>query len=126
MFATWPDSVREPLIEYHLRSWRKGLQEIKNLETDLYDEVRHGPDMPDVPLIVLATMGTDRFKRVFTPESYLRKMNDGMRVINAAIAESVPRGELRVLENAGHSTVHVDCTDAVMQAIRDLVNRVNL
>jgi hypothetical protein len=91
----------------------------------LYDEVRRGPDLPEVPLIVLATMGMDRFKGVFTPESYLRKMNNSMRVINAAIAESVPRGELRVFENAGHSKVHTDRPIAVVHAIRDLVNRVD-
>src|SRR5262249_8272944 len=124
MFAEWPDSVREPLIEYHLRSWRKGLQEVKNLESELYDEVRRGGDTPDVPLVVLTAMGIDPFRAAFTPGPYLRKMNDGKCVINAALAESVPRGEHRVLENAGHSTIHTDRPDAVVQAIRDLLDRV--
>jgi pimeloyl-ACP methyl ester carboxylesterase len=125
MFAGWPDSVREPLIEYHLRSWRKGLQEVKNLEGELYDEVRRGGDTPDVPLVVLTGLGIDRFRAAFTPEPYQRKMNDGKRLINAALAESSRRGEHRVLENAGHSTLHTDCPDAVVQAIRDLLNSVN-
>jgi pimeloyl-ACP methyl ester carboxylesterase len=121
MFAQWPDSVREPLIEYQLRSWRIGLQEVKNLESKLLDEVRHGGDTPDVPLIVLASMGLDPFKKAFMPESYLRQMNDGMRVVYQALAESVPRGELRELKDAGHSTIHTDRPDAVVQAIRDLL-----
>ncbi len=125
MFAGWPSSVREPLIEYHLRSWRKGLQEVRNLEGELYDEVRRGGDTPDVPLIVLTGMGIDRFRAAFTPEPYQRKLNDGKRVINAAIAGSVPRGEHRVLKNAGHSTIHTDCPDAVVQAIQDLMSAVN-
>src|SRR5262245_20318229 len=53
-----------------------------------------------------------------------RKMNDAKCVSHAALAESVPRGEHRVLENAGHSTIHTDRPDAVVQAIRDLLNRV--
>ena len=59
------------------------------------------------------------------PESYLREMNDGKRVLYAALAESVPRGEQRVLENAGHVTIHTDRPDAVVQAIRDLLDRVD-
>jgi hypothetical protein len=38
------------------------------------------------------------------------------------LAESVPRGEYRELEDAGHSAMHTDRPDAVVQAIRDLVN----
>jgi len=125
MFADWPDSMREPLIEYHLRSWRKSLQEGKNLKGELLDEVRRGGDTPDVPLIVLTAMGIDPFMAAFMPEPYLREMNDGKRVIYTALAESVPRGEHRVLENAGHSTIHTDRPDAVVQAIRDLLDRVD-
>jgi len=37
MFAEWPDPMREPLVEYHLRSWRKTMEEQKNLTGELYD-----------------------------------------------------------------------------------------
>jgi hypothetical protein len=80
--------------------------------------------MPDVPLIVLTALGIDPFMAAFMPERYLRELNDGKRVIYTALAESVPRGEHRVLENAGHSTIHTDRPDAVVQAIRDLLERV--
>jgi pimeloyl-ACP methyl ester carboxylesterase len=126
MFAQWPESMRKPLIEYHIRSWRKSLQEGKNLQSELYEEVRRGGDTPDVPLIVLTAMGIDPFMAAYMPEPYLRKLNDGKRVIYAALAESVPRGEHRVLENAGHSTIHTDRPDAVVQAIRDLLDRVEV
>jgi pimeloyl-ACP methyl ester carboxylesterase len=125
MFAGWPDSVRGPLVDYHLRSWRKGVQEVRNLESQLYGEVRRGGRTPDVPLIVLTGMGMDRFRAVFTPEPYIRRINDAKRVINAAVAASVPRGEHRVLEDAAHSTFHTDRPDAVVQAIRDQVSRVS-
>ena len=38
-----------------------GLQEAKNID-QLYDEVRHAGPMPDVPLIVLCSIGIDPFK----------------------------------------------------------------
>lgn len=123
MFAQWPDPLRERLIDYHLRSWRTGLREVKN-EGELYDEVRRGGGMPDVPLLVLNAMGIDSFQTAFLPESYLRQMNDGKRVLYRTIAESVPRGEHRVLENAGHATIHTARPDAVVQAIRDLLERI--
>jgi len=124
MFAEWPDSIRERLIECHLRLWRVGLREMKN-QNQLYDEVRRGGDMPDVPLLVLIAMGTDQFQTAFMPESYVREMNDAKRVLYTSWAESVPRGEHRVLENAGHVTIHTDRPDAVVQAIRDLLDKVD-
>jgi hypothetical protein len=45
--------------------------------------------------------------------------------INRAFANCVPHGQHRVLQNAGHATFHVDRPDAVVQAIRDLLARVN-
>jgi len=124
MFVQWPDSMREQLIAYHLRSWRTGLHEVKN-QNELYDEVRGGGDMPDVPLLVLIAMGIDHFQTAFVPESYVREMNDAKCVLYTALADSVPRGEHRVLDNAGHVTIHTDRPDAVVQAIRDLLEKVD-
>jgi len=130
MFAQWPDPLRELLIDYHLRSWRKSLEEWparsrKNPEDEFFNEVRLGGDMPDVPLIVLTAMGLDPFMAAMMPEPYLREVNDRKRVIYKALAESVPRGEHRLVENAGHTTIHTDRPDAVVQAIRDLLDRVH-
>lgn len=81
--------------------------------------------MPNVPLLVLSGSGTDPFQAALMPESYLRELNDGIRGLYTALAESVPRGEHRVLENAGHATIHTDRPDAVVQAIRDLLDKVD-
>lgn len=131
MFAEWPDSIREPLIEYHLTSLRKSLQEWptsqrmgKNQRGGLLEELRNGGNTPDVPLIVLNTLGIDPFMVPIMPESYLRKMNDGKRVLSTALAESVLRGEYRAVENAGHTTIHTDRPDAVVRAVRDLVDSI--
>jgi pimeloyl-ACP methyl ester carboxylesterase len=124
MFADWPAPVRDLLFEYHLKSWRIGLKEAKNFES-ICDEVRRGGDVPDVPLIVLTGMGIDPFRAVFATDASQRKLNEIKLAINRAIANSVPHGEHRVLENAAHATFHVDRPDAVVQAIRDLLDRVH-
>jgi pimeloyl-ACP methyl ester carboxylesterase len=120
MFADWPAPVRDLLFEYHRTSWRVGLKEAKNFES-ICDEVRRGGDMPDVPLIVLTAMGIDPFRAMFATEASQRKLNDVKLAINRAIANSVPHGEHRVLENAAHATFHVDRPDAVVQAIREFI-----
>ena len=78
-----------------------------------------------MPLIVLTALGLDPFMAAFTPESVLRKMNDSKSIMYTALANSVPRGENRMVENAGHTTIHTDRPDAVVQAIRDLLDRVD-
>ena len=54
----------------------------------------------------------------------LREMTEGKRRLYAALAGSVTHGEQRVLANARHSTITTDHPDAVMQAIRDLLDEV--
>jgi hypothetical protein len=124
LLADWPAPVRDLLFEYHLTSWRIGLKEAKNFES-ICDEVRRGGEMPDVPLIVLTGMGIDPFRALFATEASQRELNEVKLAINRAIAHSVPHGEHRVLENAAHATFHVDRPDAVVQAIRDLLDRVH-
>jgi pimeloyl-ACP methyl ester carboxylesterase len=129
MFAQWPESIRQSLVEYHLRSLRKSLEEWparsrKNPENELVTEIRRGGATPDVPLIVLVAMGLDPFMAALMPESFLREINASKPSMYSALAESVPRGECRMLEDAGHTTIHTDGPDAVVQAIRDLLDRV--
>ena len=124
MFADWPAPVRDLLFEYHLTSWRIGLKEAKNFES-ICGEVRRGGDMPDVPLIVLTGMGIDPFRALFATDASQRQLNEVKLAINRAIANSVPHGEHRVLDDAAHATFHVDRPDAVVQAIRDLLARVH-
>jgi pimeloyl-ACP methyl ester carboxylesterase len=128
MLATWPDEVREPLIDWHLRASMKHLQELPASQRTgkgfLSTELRNGGNMPDVPLIVLSALGVDPPTAVIMPESYRPKMNDGKRALFTALASSVAHGEYREVENAGHSTMHTDRPDAVVQVIRDLVESI--
>jgi hypothetical protein len=125
MFANWPDSLREPLIEYHLRTLSRTMAERKNLNTELYDEVRQGGDMPDIPLIVVTATGIDPFMIPLTSPSFLREtmdpFNQVKKTIYTKLANSVPRGEHRIFQNAGHTTIHTDCPDEVVDAIWNLL-----
>ncbi|GAA4620888.1 alpha/beta hydrolase [Actinoallomurus vinaceus] len=120
-FAAWPDSVRDALIEHHLTAWRTAWNEDKNLYTDVADELRGAPALPDVPLIVLTAMGHDPTQAHLWPGDLLREINEMKRTIHAELAASVPRGEHRVLDDAGHGWMHEERADAVLGAITDLL-----
>ena len=124
--ADWPEGIREVLIERHVSlDWLwVGLQESKNVD-QLYDEVRLAGPMPDVPLIILCSMGTDGFKEAVSAgesESLLREEIEGKRRLYTALAESVPRGEVRLVDS-GHVTMHLRHPEAVVEALQDLLQR---
>jgi pimeloyl-ACP methyl ester carboxylesterase len=124
--ADWPEEIREVLIERHVSmEWlRVGFREAKNVD-QLYDEIRHAGPMPGLPLIVLCSMETDGFKKAVSvgeSESLLREEIEGKRRLYTALAESVPRGEIRLVD-AGHVTMHLRRPDAVLLAIQDLLGR---
>jgi pimeloyl-ACP methyl ester carboxylesterase len=123
--AGWPGEIRELLIDRHVSpQWlRAGFQEAKNAD-QLYEEIRRAGPMPDVPLIVLCSMGIDSFKQAVSqgiPESLLNGEIEGKRRLYTALAGSVPRGEIRLVDGAGHATIHLRRPDAVQQAIQDLL-----
>ncbi|HZE32817.1 MAG TPA: alpha/beta hydrolase [Actinoallomurus sp.] len=120
-FAAWPEPVRGPLVEYHLAAWRTGWYESRNLYDEVADELRRAPGLPDVPLTVLSAMGHDATQAHLWPEDLLREINDGKRALHAELAASVPHGEHRVLDDAGHGWLHEERPDAVLQAITDLL-----
>jgi pimeloyl-ACP methyl ester carboxylesterase len=125
--ADWPEEIRERLIDRHVSpEWlRAGFQEAKNVD-QLHDEMRHAGSLPDVPLIVLTAMGIDDFKRavlIGETEALLREEIEGKRRLYTALAGSVPRGENRLIGEAGHVTIHMRRPDAVIQAIKDLLGR---
>jgi len=124
--ADWPEGIRDLLIERHVSlEWLfTGLQESKNVD-QLYEEIRHAGPIPDVPLIVLCSMGTDGFKEAVSvgeSESLLREEIDGKRRLYTAMVESVPGGEIRLVDG-GHVTMHFRHPEAVAEAIRDLLGR---
>ncbi|GHO50538.1 alpha/beta fold hydrolase [Ktedonospora formicarum] len=129
MFAAWPEQVREPLIDWHMRSLTKTFQEWPATDrTDtgkLSTELRNGGPIPDIPMIVLHALGLDPSMEATMSRSFLLKINDGKLALYTALAASVSHGEYRGLKHAGHSFMHIDRSDAVIQAIRDLLDSIS-
>ncbi|MEU2510792.1 alpha/beta fold hydrolase [Streptomyces syringium] len=124
LLVDYPEQVRKPLIEYHVSDkWiHAGIAERASM-ADLATELREGPDLPDVPLIALTPMGIDPGQQALMPEKTLQAMHDGKERLYAAMASRVSQGEHRVLADTGHSQLVFERRDAVVQAIRDVVDR---
>nr|WP_255654405.1 alpha/beta hydrolase [Cohnella sp. REN36] len=93
MFEEWPDAVREPLIQYHLRTLTKTISERKNLNGELYDDIRKGGKLPDAPLIVFSTLGNDPFMTPITSRSFLHENMDSFNRAKTAIYGALGTGE---------------------------------
>jgi pimeloyl-ACP methyl ester carboxylesterase len=125
MFAGWPDGLRQLLIERHVSAawWQVGVRERSNMP-QLADELHHGGPVPDRPSVVVAATGIDPGLRLLMSPKSLRAMTEAKRRLYAALAASVSRGELKVLEDARHSTLTTDQADTIVQTTRDLLAQV--
>jgi pimeloyl-ACP methyl ester carboxylesterase len=124
--ADWPPDLRETLVERHLTmAWFwAGIAEARGAEA-LYTETRVGGPLPDVPLIILCSMGIDDFRRaVSVGESDERLAAElaGKRRLYDDLAATVSRGEVRPVD-AGHLTIHFRHPEAVEGAIADVLHR---
>jgi hypothetical protein len=84
--------------------------------------------MPDVPLIVLSSTEVDEFRAAVSagePELLLRQEIDAKQRLYEAFAESVPRGEVRLVDG-GHFTLHFRSQDAIVRAVVDLIGKTPL
>ena len=124
LLAHYPQHMRQPLIEAHVsHEWlRVGIAERSNLAA-LAAELHAGPDLPDVPLIALTAEGTDPGPQMPMPEQTVRAIHEGMRKMAAAMVSAVSCGEHRVVSDVGHSQLCFTRPDAVVQAIRDVLER---
>jgi len=89
----------------------------------LYEEMRHGGPMPAVPMIVYTAMGIDASQTIFSTEEVVRAQNAAKLATNSAFVESLSGVEHRVLEDASHAMIHAQRPDAVLQGVRDLLDR---
>lgn len=122
--AKWPAAVRGPLVQLHARRWRAGFLEGQKTESLVYDPLRQGGGLPDVPLIALSAMGIDSSPTSTLPEAMQRGVNSAKQAVNRLLAASVTGGEERELEGATHPWMHIEREDAVMAALEELVTRV--
>ncbi|MGW4121640.1 alpha/beta fold hydrolase [Nocardia sp. NPDC004711] len=125
LVADYPRHMRQPLIEAHVSDeWlRVGIAERGSLVA-LADELRAGPDIPDVPVVALTAEGTDPGPRASMPEQTIHAIHEGMRRMATAVVSTVSVGEHRVVSDVGHHQLCFTRADVVVQAIRDVVDRV--
>ncbi|GAB0106437.1 hypothetical protein JMUB6875_54220 [Nocardia sp. JMUB6875] len=116
LLANYPPELRAALLAAKLSDeWlRSGVAERRTL-TPLAAELRTGPTIPDVPVIALTVVGDDPAQR---------ELHEAKTRMDAALVASVSRGEQRVLTDTFHHRLCVDRPDAVVRAIRDVVDRV--
>lgn len=125
LLADYPEHVRQPLIEVRESDeWlRAGIAE-RGALVGLADELRSGPGIPDVPVVALTVVGSDPAQQALMSERTVREMHDGRTRMDAALVGAVSYGEQRIISDTLHHRLCFDRPDAVVQAIRDVVDRV--
>ncbi|WP_433664039.1 alpha/beta fold hydrolase [Nocardia sp. CA-128927] len=120
LYADYPEHIRQPLIDARVSDeWlRVGIAERGGL-TDVATELRAGANLPDVPLVALSAVGPDPTQQAET----LQQMHDGRKRMDAAVVSAVSHGEQRILTDTVHHRLCFDRPDAVVQAIRDVIDR---
>jgi pimeloyl-ACP methyl ester carboxylesterase len=123
--SAWPADVRAFLVERHAGlDWLAvGLRESRKVE-QLYAEVRRAGALPDVPLIILSSTGSDAFRDAVSSGdsgTLPRAEVNAKHHLYSTVAASVPRGEVRAVDS-GHVTLPFRQSDAVIRAIRDVAH----
>ncbi|MBO0790327.1 MAG: alpha/beta hydrolase [Ktedonobacteraceae bacterium] len=124
LFAEWeklPAQIRDPLIARHLDPDHAivGLRDMQNARR-IQEEVTNGPRLPDVPITVLTGMQIDPMPGASDEDQHT--FNQMKLKAHAAFVSSVPQGEHRVLQDAGH-LLYTQRPDVVAQAVFDILNR---
>lgn len=126
--ADFPDEIREPLVANHVhpRWLLVGIQEGGNVKA-LGQEMRAvAGSVPDVPTVILSATGIDPFKRAVSaglPEELLEAETAGKLRLYDEVAASFTRGENRRVADVGHVTLVMQRPGAVIEAVRDLMDR---
>ncbi|MFZ0161604.1 MAG: alpha/beta hydrolase [Kineosporiaceae bacterium] len=119
--ADWPAELRDVLVERHTSlDWLAGgLRESRQIDR-LYDEVRVAGPMPDLPLVILTSTGTDGFQDAVSgggSEQLMQEEISGRLRLYADLAATVSGGEVRRV-GSGHVTLPFHHPEAVVAAIR--------
>jgi pimeloyl-ACP methyl ester carboxylesterase len=125
LLAAHPGHVRQALIDAHVSDgWLLSGQIERTNMAVLAEELQDGPDLPDVPTIALTVTGTDAADEAMLSEhlELAQRAREARKELDAAIVNAVSHGEHRVLPDAGHTFVIIDRSDAVVRAIRDVVD----
>ena len=76
-----------------------------------------------MPVIALTTLAADQGQSLLLSKQALAELNEGKLRLDEALVSAVTAGEQRILADARHSTIQIDRPDAVVAAIRDVLDR---
>ncbi len=118
VYASWPDSLREELVDRHLDPDKllAAIAETSALDA-VGNEVRRAGPLPDVPTIVLTGAAVEPLP---ISAELARLLMAHKLELHAELAGSVTSGEHRVLEDSGHM-VQYQRPDAITQAVQDVL-----
>ncbi|WCD84117.1 hypothetical protein KPP03845_100437 [Streptomyces xanthophaeus] len=124
LLADYPEHVRQALVDAKASDdWTSsGIAERTGLAS-LAAELLAGPGIPDVPVVALSVLGTDPAQQVLASERTLREMSEGKDRMDAALVSAVSNGEQRIISDTSHHRLCFDRPDAVVRAVRDVVDR---
>jgi hypothetical protein len=109
-----------PLIARHIDRAIIGFRDVQSARR-FQEEVANGPALPDIPIIVLTGMQIDPQPGSSDEEKHA--FNQIKLAAHAAFVNSVPQGEHRVLQDAGH-LLYAQRQDAVEASVFDILDRV--
>jgi pimeloyl-ACP methyl ester carboxylesterase len=124
VMADWPPRVRDALVDRHASvDWLAvGLRESRHVDR-LYDEMRAAGPLPDIPVVIFASTGTDAFQEAVAgtmPEQLRQAEVHGRFTLYTEWAASIPRAEVRSVD-AGHVTLPFRFAQEITAATLELV-----
>jgi pimeloyl-ACP methyl ester carboxylesterase len=124
LLTGWPQDIRDQLIDGHLSpEWIRGSIRERSDMGGMADELAAGGKIPDVPMIELTGLGPDLGQSLFMSKKSLATLTECKVRLYDAMVGATSNGEHRTLADASHSTIHTDRPDAVIQAVRDVIDR---
>ena len=124
LFAGFPGPVRQALVRRHLSPERlmTGYREGTNVLA-LFDELRAGGPVPDVPTIILSASGIDPTQTMLAPPERVRAQIEGSQRLYEALAAASPLVTHRSVVDASHVSLPLVRPDAVAAAVDELIGR---
>jgi pimeloyl-ACP methyl ester carboxylesterase len=125
LFASFPEAIRDDVIERHLGADRlmTGVREGLNF-LDVIEDLRAGGGRPDVPIILLNGTAIDPSQTLFRSEAQLQEQISASRQLYASVVDAAPEGEYRAVPEASHSSIPMVSPDAVANAVSDVIERI--
>jgi pimeloyl-ACP methyl ester carboxylesterase len=117
LYADWPPTERDALTDYHLDQWRVAIAETRNFDTEVYEELRAGGPLPDVPLVVLTAGAHNPVWAHFADAELVARAHAGIDAMHRAMATAVPRGAHRVVPDAAHGLLPMQHPLAIAEAV---------